>query len=281
MNYFSAFEKNKVDKLTSRMIEYYRNNKNYYRDISFANSSWLDKNSETYRRILNEVKGKMVLELGCGTSSILEAVGEGYMCGYTGVDFSEELISKNRERYPYAEFFALDDLGVFQSHNRVWDVVFSVFVIEHSTRPQIFLDDCLKFCRPGGRIIILCPNFYSRGLISSQLRGFSNGSGREKVKNGRYFDALLTGVLSRLVCPLYIRFRLRNSGKNPVFLLNGTPACFTREYFPDADAVYVTCHKEIISYMCNRGCKLNGNEPNLNYFCESNGLLYLEFEKLH
>ncbi|MEC8195534.1 MAG: molybdopterin-binding protein, partial [Pseudomonadota bacterium] len=48
--------------------------------------------------------------------------------------------------------------------------------------------------------------------------------------------------------PSLIRRKLAKAHQTPVFLLNGNPACFSRPFYPDADAVYVTYEKEIEAF---------------------------------
>lgn len=279
MNYFSAYNKKKTDKLFAQMSCYYKESSSYYEDIAFTNNNWSDNQLLPYQRILGEIAGKNILELGCGNASVLSVVKEHGVKSYTGADFSGDLIRTNRISYPFARFEVLNNEGRFIGNEKTYDVVFSVFVLEHCIRPFEFLLDCSRFCRDEGKVIIFCPDFYVRGLISSQLLGTSNGSGREKLRKGRLIDALSTGWVAKYASPSLIRRKLAKAHHTPVFLLNGNPACFSRPFYPDADAVYVTYEKEIEAFMTNLGCRRIQNDIDITNFCRKKRLLYMEFEK--
>ena len=279
MSYFSAYNKQKANKLFAQMSNYYKNNSKYYLDIAFSNSNWSDHELLPYQSILGEIDGKDVLELGCGNASVLSIVKEQGVKSYTGTDFSEELIRANRESYPFAYFEVLNKDGRFIGKENSYDVVFSVFVLEHCIRPFEFLLDCSRFCRDDGKVIIICPDFASRGLISSQSVGLTNGSGREKLKKGRILDAFLTAWTTRITSPLLLNWRLRAAHQKPVFLLNGKPSCLTRPFYPDADAVYVTQEREIVAFMSQHNWSRVNNDATMSEFCASKNLIYMEFKK--
>jgi ubiquinone/menaquinone biosynthesis C-methylase UbiE len=233
-----------VQLLEERMREYYSCSATYYQDIDFALDSWTDSQEFIHRDIIKRCTVRRVCEVGCGRAGILRAqmIPESI---YAGCDFSETLVQSNQRDFPRANFQVIPNSVTLPFGDGAFDFVFSVFVLEHVVQPKRFIRELTRVCAPGGTIAVLCPDFYGRRNITSQVMGSSGQSGREKLRNGKYWEALLTLMLSRLAMPLYLRMRLRNASDEPVYLMNTRPACFEHNFYPDADAVYVTHRGEI------------------------------------
>jgi SAM-dependent methyltransferase len=81
-------------------------------------------------RLLRGLEYRSVLEVGCGAGHNLPLAWDGrHLERVTGVDISEEALSRARERWPTAEFSRLD-IQNEQLPDR-WDLVFSSLVLEH------------------------------------------------------------------------------------------------------------------------------------------------------
>ena len=70
--------------------------------------SYIARNGYYYRLLFNHYRnlipqGKNVLEIGCGTGSLLAALQPKHG---TGIDLSAKMIEKAREKYPHFNFFA-------------------------------------------------------------------------------------------------------------------------------------------------------------------------------
>lgn len=106
-------------------------------------------------------KGKRVLDVACGEgygSYILKEAGAEYV---VGVDISKEsiakaerLFSKEGLRYQAADVVDLDTLFA----EGEFDIVISVETIEHLADPTAFLKSIKRIAKPGGIIILSCPN---------------------------------------------------------------------------------------------------------------------------
>ena len=94
---------------------------------------------------------------------------------YTGIDFSPNLINKNKIAYPNSKFKVITNPKVFPVESESYDLVFSHYVIEHTVYPNLFLDECKRALKKDGILIIVAPNFFGRKGISSQKVGFSQG----------------------------------------------------------------------------------------------------------
>lgn len=233
------------------MKTFYATSHSYYTDIDFAADTWSDVTQLEAQDILAEAsRHATVLEVGCGRANILRA-GRIDARHYAGIEFSAELIEKNRATWADATFQCLEDIFRFPAETGQYDYVFSHYVLEHCVFPNLFLNECVRVLRPGGVLSILCPDFLGAGRMSSQRTGFSPGTGREKLARGQYWDALVTGYDNKIRVPLHA-FRLRaKARKRPQFFVNMVPTCFTDQFNPDVDAVYLTFADEIRSYLAN------------------------------
>jgi SAM-dependent methyltransferase len=80
----------------------------------------------------------------------------------TGLDISAAQLARN----DYAEETIEGDVQTW-STDRQWDVVVSVFVLEHVEDPGRAVDNMLAWTRPGGLLVIAVPNALSlKGLVT-------------------------------------------------------------------------------------------------------------------
>lgn len=97
--------------------------------------------------------GLSILELGCGSAHLCRFVEEagGH---YTGLDHSHELLEENRKRFPRARFVPLKE-----KLDETFDIVASLYTLEHVVNPPEYLETLWKFTRPQGLIGVICPDF--------------------------------------------------------------------------------------------------------------------------
>ncbi|OQY75514.1 MAG: hypothetical protein B6D44_01210 [Ignavibacteriales bacterium UTCHB2] len=275
-NWVSSLDKqnfNDLNRLQKDLVSFYKINDNYYTDIDFTSNYWSDNRQLLYtdikKAILNSTK---VIEVGCGSANCLldENINKS---NYTGIDFSEILIKNNKIKFPEASFVYLDDPYSFPFDNEKFDLVFSVFVIEHTVFPNKFLDECSRILRTNGTLIVLSPDFLGCSYLTSQRTGLGIGTGREKLKKGRIFDALLTGYDNKIRMPIKMHLMRKLIKKNTKFFINLKPTCFTDPFTPDVDAVYIAYESEIKNYLNNRirWIKLS---KELEYFAKKNKLIF-------
>ncbi len=102
--------------------------------------------------LFNELPEKAdVLDLGCGNGRFFEVFDEKNVC-YTGLDKSEKLILKAKERHPKADFEIGDGLDTPFPDNS-FDYVFSIAVLHHIPSKVMrvsFLSEVKRILRPGG-----------------------------------------------------------------------------------------------------------------------------------
>lgn len=277
-NWVSALDSTKkvlLEDLQQAMANYYSGANNYYADISFNENIWADKNQKIQIDIADELqKHETILEVGCGKSAILAAYPM-LEKKYTGVDFSEVLMKTNKERFPGANFGVLSNPVVFPYADESFDAIFSHFVIEHAVFPHLFLEECVRVLKPGGKFLLVCPDFMGYDGITSQRVGFSQGSGRDKIKQGKIADAIVTGFDSKYRLPNYCR-KLKQAAKvSPLFMINLAPTCFTDPFQPDVDAVYVTNEEEMKAYI-GQFVKWDGLSDEVKAYRDNRHLIYIK-----
>ena len=197
--------------------------------------------------------GVSVLEIGCGTAHLCRHV-ENAGGRYVGVDHSRELLAKNQSRYPSARFFPLETLA--SDLQEKFDMVVSLYTIEHVVDPPEYLDRMWSYCKPGGLIGVICPAFVDGdSLAASIFMGLTPRRFREKLRQGNFIDA---------ACHLFDYFwaaprwkkRARQSPPGAFWInlqptvLNGGP------YTVDADAVHLPRLADLESYLRQKGAAI-------------------------
>ena len=101
---------------------------------------------------LDDVRGKDVLECGCGPGHHTEVVAP-VARSVTAVDLNTVDIARSHaERFPNVTFVAAD-LAVMEL-GRQFDVVFCIGVIHHTDDPTRTFENLLRHLKPGGTMII-------------------------------------------------------------------------------------------------------------------------------
>jgi SAM-dependent methyltransferase len=264
----------KLENLSNRLISFYSQKSAYYDYIQEFGDVW---NYDDYIpceriRYLSTNAGK-VLEIGCGKANIL-VKNEELQKKYHGVEFSNEIIESNKARFPNACFKKITNPYVYDFADGEFDVIFSVFVLEHAVFPNLFLNECLRLLKKGGRLIILAPNFLDNNWVVSQRVASNLKSGLQNFKSGQIINAFTSLLYRRSLIPQKCQQLRKGSGR---FWINCDPACFYfDETIPDLDAVHITSFSEIMSYLEEKGVKVLPNEDSLQEFIQSRRLGFLE-----
>jgi SAM-dependent methyltransferase len=268
-----------IKELEENLSLFYGSNPDYYNDINFTSSNWVNPKEKGYIEIAAFAKqSHRVCEIGCGSANILKHYNQ-LEANYFGCDFSQTLLEKNKTLYPRATFVSLDKPNILPFEDDSFDLVFSVFVIEHSANPSQFLNECSRILKPDGRLIILCPDFLGKLRMTSQRSGYSQGTTSQKIKSGKIIDAIVTIFDNRIRIPAYCWRLRRNAAKQPLFFVNVQPVVFDDKFLPDVDAVYVTYKPEIEAYL-RKSFLLNENTSELKQYENEKRVIFLSLQKL-
>ncbi|MBB3592096.1 phosphatidylethanolamine/phosphatidyl-N-methylethanolamine N-methyltransferase [Rhizobium sp. BK529] len=128
---------------------------------------WAPVYDQVYRSILRDGHRTLArLAADAGTDILEIGVGTGLVLSYyprrsrvTGIDISEHMIAKAREKVARHKLFHVRQLQVMDAHalafeDRSFDAVCLPFVITLIPEPERALDECARVLRPGGEIIL-------------------------------------------------------------------------------------------------------------------------------
>jgi ubiquinone/menaquinone biosynthesis C-methylase UbiE len=224
--------------------------------------------SESVRHLMPmyvcESNASSILEVGCGNGRVYRQIRDyGYAGLYTGVEPAEFIISQNKERHPEAGW---ECAGVYEMpfQDNTFELCYSLYVLEHLVYPEKALREMLRVLRPGGRLVLVFPDFAESGRFASQLLGLSPiNTATKKLRSGRIVDALLSLYDSRIRLPRALKSATQKHGKFPV---NIAPLCLSYPTMleADVDAVYIASKSEVHEWAISNG-------HSVEYPCGSDG----------
>ena len=97
-----------------------------------------------------------VIEVGCGMSAFCPMAMVKYP-NVWGLDFAQESIERLREVYTKVQYVVGDALNT-PFKDKFFDAVVAGEIIEHFEEPQKFVDELVRICKPGGRVILSTPH---------------------------------------------------------------------------------------------------------------------------
>ncbi|MEO8352976.1 MAG: methyltransferase domain-containing protein [Chthoniobacteraceae bacterium] len=194
--------------------------------------------------------GWCVLELGCGSAHLCPQI-EARGGHYTGADHSLELMSKNRKRFSGARFFPLD-----AKISERFDVVASLYTIEHVVNPTGYLEKMWSLCREEGLLAVICPEFVDgEGFPPSLYYGRTPRRLRQKLASFAFVDAFQHALDLLWFAPRWKR-RARSAAPG-AFWINTRPSELQGQtHGVDTDAVHLPRMTDITAWMQNRGANI-------------------------
>ena len=196
-----------------------------------------------------------VLDVGCGSGLVLEAICQQFGCAGKGIDVDRRRIEKARARSKRATF----ECGLFTPANHLgsYDILLSIAVVEHVVDPVGFLKQLNLALVQGGRLFLLTPN--SRSLSYRFLRSWW----RELLSIGEHIYLFTPESLER--CAALADFKLvRLSSAFDYYVPRLNMSSF-RECLISLWSI----HRELVKRAC--GCFAGST---------TGDILYAHFEKL-
>lgn len=131
----------------------------YFEEYALKRDKWKRRNSFYQKSIEKQFafyipKGSAVLELGCATGDLLNAVKPSRG---VGVDFTENAINIAKQKYPHLHFIKADVHGFFTDEK--FDYIIVSDLITSLWDVQTFLHQLRKYTTPRTRIIISTYNY--------------------------------------------------------------------------------------------------------------------------
>jgi len=237
-------------KLKQRMTEYYTTTPYHDEWVHGINADWTPGEHDAQLQMCERIPpGSDVLEVGCGDGRGASEIADRTRgISYTGIDLNPDAWPDDTP-HTFVEGSA-DDLSFDDAS---FDVVLSMFVIEHLVYPARYLDEAWRVLRSGGELITIAPDFCDQPMASEQVSR-SYGSGREKLASGRVLDALVTlfDTKVRIAHHRHRRNERLERGEHWFPVLT-SPRCLQLDGFvPDCDAVYPACPAEIVNYLSQK-----------------------------
>ncbi len=116
--------------------------------------------------------GMSILDIGCGNGRLYQMF-DGLSIRYTGVDQSEGLIEKARERFPEAEF-VVASMVELPLPDASFDLIYSIAAFHHLPTEELRLQalgEMKRVLKPGGKIIMTNWNAQSNWAQTKVQKG--------------------------------------------------------------------------------------------------------------
>ena len=236
-------------KLEAAMLQFYQHPPaSYYRTSDGAAQRYSPREQPFHCDLVQQVTvGTSVVELGCGTAHLCTHV-EARGGTYTGLDHGDSVLQQNAVRFPKARFCRIGT-----TLQETFDIVASLYTIEHVVDPPAYLDEMWRLCRPGGLLAIICPEFVECPVLPpSVFYGKTARRLRGKLRTMSLGDAL-QHVLDLKVRGVRWK-RLALNGAPGAFWINLLPRVLHgADYEIDADAVHLPRRLDLVWYLKRKG----------------------------
>lgn len=146
---------------------YKKGEKGHYTSLLLSGDKVPPAKAEVIKEIL--WKGKTVLDAGCGTGELAYLIAKKGAKRVIGVDYSQEAILVAKKTYQLANLeFVCSDIAYIKG---TFDVITTLGTIEHTDDPLGVLKQLKKMLKPGGSLIVTCPNWINpRGYMLLTLK---------------------------------------------------------------------------------------------------------------
>lgn len=105
---------------------------------------------------------KRVLEIGCGSGGLLNALNPSYG---VGMDLSAALIERAKQKYHSLQFHVLDGEKLEEFPQETFDYIIMSDIVGYLDDVQSCLETLRRFCHPGTRIVISYYNFLWQPIL--------------------------------------------------------------------------------------------------------------------
>ena len=126
--------------------------------------------------IRREVRSADILDIGCGTGSLLAELAKSGAASLAGVDLAPKMLDVARDKL--ADQHARADLRVADAEDSLpwasesFDIATLTATLHHFYRPHDALREIRRVLRPGGRVLVIDPCFFTpvRQVVNLYLR---------------------------------------------------------------------------------------------------------------
>jgi SAM-dependent methyltransferase len=227
-----------MDNLERSTYEYY--NAFIGEDYFLEAEKVKETNPAEIAQILNYIPQKSrLLDVGCGSCPLFSEISR--KSEYFGVDISfqgllraqRNFVGFHRTTQGYAHQLPFKE-GIF-------DVVLSMYSLEHFLRPKVFFDEILRVCKGQGRIIIISPAWERPQDFPPSIKDFLKSPLRKaSYIAGRFFRYLILCFFPKKYFFLTLKYPLNS----------------WLSYSSDRDTIYAVNIREIVNYFRAKSCRI-------------------------
>ena len=136
-------------------------------------------------------KSKKILEIGCGTGVLVDALTRAGM-NITGTDISQSAINHGLEKYPNLDLrIAPAEQMPFDDES--FDIVISFDLLEHIKQVDLHLQQVARILKKGGYYLFQTPNKYSNSVFETmKTRSFRWRKYHPSLQSGGSLKKLLS-----------------------------------------------------------------------------------------
>ena len=137
------------------------------------------------RKLFSTSKIKNIIEFGCGTGYLSNAISYYYKKEVTGIDLSHKALDSAKAVSKILKTnvnFIRDDLNKFKNKNK-FDLVVSNGVLHHNENCFLSLTNISKFVKTGGYIYLGLYHLYSRLIMLNYFKNYLHWYGERSTFN--------------------------------------------------------------------------------------------------
>jgi ubiquinone/menaquinone biosynthesis C-methylase UbiE len=157
---------------------------------------------QTVLRLLPDLSGKRIIEVGCGRGVFANYLATKYPgAKITAIDFSEKAIEIAKENYRHVPNLTFEVGNAESLHHcdRSFDFYISCETLEHVHAPQKMIGEIRRLLVPNGRFIVTTENYFNAYLLMwckcwLLRKPFDSGSGIQPNENFFLFPMITRWV---------------------------------------------------------------------------------------
>ena len=103
---------------------------------------------------VNNLNCKKVLDVGCGTGTILSLLSKNQNASFSGVDLSEQMINIAKEKLNNSVELKIGDSEQLPWDNNTFDAIICTDSFHHYPEPEKVLNEVARVLQPNGHLIV-------------------------------------------------------------------------------------------------------------------------------